>query len=95
MGRYRLTKEYFLCTQSTWPTPRTLSQQQIHLGVNPGHYANLFKRILDIKIVELLPLSESTVENSVFGVCKVVNKSRQLIWEGDRANLFFTLIPVL
>lgn len=86
--QYLLTEKQLLRPRAEWP--RISGRDgRIHRGVKSGHYPRLLARMASSNMVTFLPVGESVIENSLFGVWKEVGKSQRLIWGGNRSNPLF------
>lgn len=68
------------------PSTDELRCTWIHCGVVKDQYSCIVKAFISTSMARLYPLSESTVENSVFGVWKSRGTSQCLVWGDERAN---------
>ena len=88
-SQHILTKEFLLKPQADWPKSSERNGH-IHLGVKRGHYVPLLKRMELSGMITYLPSDGTAIENSIFGVWKVVGESQRLIWAGNRSNPLFS-----
>lgn len=86
---HRLSEAFLIKKKEDWPGREELAKIRVHLGVQKGHYPALLEKMREANMLTYREAGEDVVENSVFGVWKVVGETQRLIWGGERANLFF------
>lgn len=89
--QYLLTEEHLIRAEYDRPTDPSTGglATHIHLGVKHGHYGRLLQRIASSNMITFLEPASPVIENSFFGVWKVVGKIQRVIWGGNRANPLF------
>lgn len=86
--QYLLSEDYILRPRSEWGA-HSAKTSRVHLGVRKGHYPRLVRRMFDSGMITYRAPGDDVLENSVFGVWKVVDKSQRLVWAGNRSNPLF------
>lgn len=86
---YILSQEFIIKDISIQPAASEFGSSRVHLGVKPGHYPAILRKMQQAGMIVFLEPNDAVLENAVFGVWKEIGQRQRLIWGGTRSNQFF------